>query len=249
MRSNNVTQLTDTLYEQLNDITVGVVGLGGIGSIVCQTLAHIGVRSFILVDDDNIDKTNLIKNVGSSPSDIGKKKYQVVKKLIDKITDHKSSIQIIDEKMTINNGDKLGRKLKNTNFIFACANKQNGREAINTFCVSNKKPFIDCGVGMDEQSGLVNDIVGQIIIVLPDYHCLQCHNKTDRLQYGHDKIPYIHINSIIANLAVMEFVKFISSFHQNAHMIYYNALTQTTKKLNDNKKSKRCGLCKQVYNL
>ena len=59
---------------QLGQITVGIVGLGGIGSIVALELAHLGVKQFILVDDDAVETTNLNRLVGATTKDVGKPK-------------------------------------------------------------------------------------------------------------------------------------------------------------------------------
>ena len=39
-------------------LAVGIVGLGGTGSVVAQQLAHLGVRTFVLIDTDTVETTN-----------------------------------------------------------------------------------------------------------------------------------------------------------------------------------------------
>jgi ThiF family len=48
---------------------VGIVGLGGIGSIVAECLARLGVGHFQLVDNDVVEESNLSRVVGASLSD------------------------------------------------------------------------------------------------------------------------------------------------------------------------------------
>ena len=44
--------------KKLNDATVAICGLGGVGSYVCEGLARSGVGNFILIDSDKTEKSN-----------------------------------------------------------------------------------------------------------------------------------------------------------------------------------------------
>ena len=74
--------------EQLRKITVGIVGLGGTGSIVLEQLAHLGVQKFLLIDPDVVERTNLNRLVGASESDIKKPKVEVAARLAKRINSH-----------------------------------------------------------------------------------------------------------------------------------------------------------------
>ena len=49
---------------------VAVVGLGGVGSLVAEYLARLGVGHLVLVDLDVIEDTNLSRVVGATPTDV-----------------------------------------------------------------------------------------------------------------------------------------------------------------------------------
>lgn len=51
-------------------MTVAIVGLGGVGSLVAEYLARLGVGTFVLIDPDRIDPTNLPRVVGARRSDV-----------------------------------------------------------------------------------------------------------------------------------------------------------------------------------
>ena len=53
---------------RLSQLSVGIVGLGGTGSLVVQQLAHLGVKTFTLVDPDMVELTNLNRLAGAIPS-------------------------------------------------------------------------------------------------------------------------------------------------------------------------------------
>ena len=73
---------------------VGIVGLGGLGSHVAQALAYLGVRRFLLVDDDRIEETNLNRVAGANPQDIGGLKVDVARDLILRINEQAEAIAL-----------------------------------------------------------------------------------------------------------------------------------------------------------
>lgn len=54
----------------LRGAKVAIIGLGGVGSIVAEYLARLGVGSFVLIDSDRLDPTNIPRVVGSSRKDV-----------------------------------------------------------------------------------------------------------------------------------------------------------------------------------
>lgn len=59
---------------KLEAIKVGIVGCGGIGSAIAYLLAGMGVRRFVFIDPDLVEKSNLTRQVLFQLSDIGKPK-------------------------------------------------------------------------------------------------------------------------------------------------------------------------------
>jgi tRNA A37 threonylcarbamoyladenosine dehydratase len=68
--------------ERLKDAKVAVFGLGGVGSFVCEGLARSGVGSFILVDFDKIDESNINRQLIATERTIGEYKVDVMKQRI-----------------------------------------------------------------------------------------------------------------------------------------------------------------------
>jgi molybdopterin-synthase adenylyltransferase len=61
----------------LETVVVGVVGLGGTGSIVAARLAHLGVRDLVFVDRDRVETSNLPRIVGANGEDVDTPKVKV----------------------------------------------------------------------------------------------------------------------------------------------------------------------------
>lgn len=72
------------VQEDLFRLHVAIVGVGGIGSIVLQHLAALGVGEFTIIDHDNVEVSNLNRQFLFSHNDVGKNKLKVAE---DKIRD------------------------------------------------------------------------------------------------------------------------------------------------------------------
>jgi molybdopterin-synthase adenylyltransferase len=56
----------------LRRLRVGVIGLGGIGSLVSLQLAHLGVGALVLIDGDLVEASNLSRIAGATKDDVGR---------------------------------------------------------------------------------------------------------------------------------------------------------------------------------
>ena len=63
-------------------LSVAVVGIGGIGMLVAEQLVRCGFRTFVLVDQDKVDLTNLNRLNGTFAADIGQRKVAIASRLI-----------------------------------------------------------------------------------------------------------------------------------------------------------------------
>ena len=67
---------------KLKNSKVLVFGLGGVGSYVVEGLARAGIGNFVLVDKDEVDITNLNRQIIATRKTIGKPKVEVAKERI-----------------------------------------------------------------------------------------------------------------------------------------------------------------------
>lgn len=67
-------------YKIIKNLKVLIIGLGGVGSYVVESLVRSGVENLILVDYDTIDITNLNRQLMTNLNNIGKKKVDELKK-------------------------------------------------------------------------------------------------------------------------------------------------------------------------
>lgn len=68
--------------ETLKKSKVAVFGIGGVGSYVVEGLARAGIGNFILVDKDEVDITNINRQIIATTKTVGKSKVEVSKERI-----------------------------------------------------------------------------------------------------------------------------------------------------------------------
>ena len=68
--------------EKLHNSCVAVFGLGGVGSFVVEGLVRAGVGKFILIDNDDVDITNLNRQIHATHNTIGKYKVDLMEQRI-----------------------------------------------------------------------------------------------------------------------------------------------------------------------
>ena len=66
----------------LNNSKVCVFGIGGVGSYVVEALARAGIGNFILVDNDDVDISNINRQIIATHKTIGMDKVEVAKERI-----------------------------------------------------------------------------------------------------------------------------------------------------------------------
>ena len=98
--------LSDNQINKLQNTTVLVIGVGGVGSYAVEALARSGIKRLILVDYDIVDISNLNRQLIALNSTIGLKKVDVCE---NRINDINKNIEIIKicEKITKDNIDLL----------------------------------------------------------------------------------------------------------------------------------------------
>ncbi|MEY9868493.1 tRNA A37 threonylcarbamoyladenosine dehydratase [Peribacillus sp. B2I2] len=80
----------------LKNTTVAVLGVGGVGSFSAEALARTGVGRIILVDKDDVDITNVNRQIHALLSTVGQPKAELMK---NRIQDINSDCEVISLKM------------------------------------------------------------------------------------------------------------------------------------------------------
>ena len=74
--------------ERIKNSKAILVGLGGLGSVISMYLASSGVGEMVLIDHDEIEISNLQRQILFKTENIGDKKASVAKRVLQKLNPH-----------------------------------------------------------------------------------------------------------------------------------------------------------------
>jgi len=86
-----------------------VVGVGGLGCPAALALAHAGVGRLVLADDDQVDVTNLHRQILFDESDIGRDKLEVARDALYRRGARPGSIELLRSRLLPENARELVR--------------------------------------------------------------------------------------------------------------------------------------------
>jgi len=127
--------------EKLQAAKVAIFGIGGVGSYVVEALARSGIGTLVIVDFDNIDESNINRQIIALDSTVGLKKVDVLEKRIKDINRDCNVIKI-DKFITVDNLDELFN-CDIDFFVDACDTTSVKKEIIKK-CLNKKVKFISC---------------------------------------------------------------------------------------------------------
>jgi len=224
----------------LESMRVGIVGLGGTGSIVLQQLTHLGVRDFLLIDPDTVEETNLNRLIGATASDVGSSKVSVAEAYARNI----NPMVTIDARQDSVLRATVARTLADTDFTFCCTDSHGSRAVLNQVAYQYLLPMIDMGVVIATHNNIISHVAGRVQMFAPELACLTCSNLLDAEQVRRDLLtdferqadPYIpghhepapatiSLNSTVASLAITMFLNSSLGIPGNPRFLLYNGIS------------------------
>jgi molybdopterin/thiamine biosynthesis adenylyltransferase len=124
--------------EKLLGSHVLIVGAGGLGSAAAPYLAAAGVGKITLVDHDQVELTNLQRQIMHTQNSIGKSKVESGKQFLQSLNPA-LTINAIAEKAT---EGLLNTLLPTVNVVLDCTDNFAIRQLINATCFSHKVPLV-----------------------------------------------------------------------------------------------------------
>ncbi len=130
-----------------------VVGVGGLGCCVLQSLVRLGVNKITLIDGDTVEASNLPRQVLFDGKDIGRPKVECAKEKLSQFS-AKLSLKLHQTYLNSENGKDL---LEGHQAVFDCTDNYASRYAISKTCKRLNIPIIYGGVhGFEGQVGVFN---------------------------------------------------------------------------------------------
>lgn len=227
---------------RLRTLCVGIVGLGGTGSQVAQQLAHLGVRAFLLVEDDRVEESNLPRLVGATWLDarLRRRKTAIAKRVVRRVSPRAR----VTTPGSLR-GSRSLTELQGVNVIVGCVDNDGARLVLAELAAAYLVPYLDIGVGIEGEPG-ASQIGGRISFYLPGGPCLACADELDFVEAGEDldteaarrirvergyardrgvEPALMPLNTVLVGAAMIELLAFSTGLRTVVPFLRYDALT------------------------
>ena len=135
-----------------------VIGAGGLGSPVALYLASAGIGKITLVDHDEVDLTNLQRQIVHTTARVGQPKVESAKQALQQINPEVNVIALCERA----NADRLQALVASATVGLDCTDNFATRHAINRACVEARVPLVSgAAIRMDGQVAVFDPRSGQ----------------------------------------------------------------------------------------
>jgi len=180
-----------------------LIGAGGLGSPAAIYLAAAGIGHLVIADHDEVELSNLQRQILHHDSDIGRKKVDSARDALAAINPEVQVTPVAEHLQ----GERLDREVAAVDVVLDCSDNFATRFSVNAACVRHGTPLV---------SGAAVRMEGQLAVFLPareDSPCYAClyREGEDEEQTCSENGVLSPIVGIIGSLQALEAIKVILS--------------------------------------
>jgi len=220
-------------YEKIRELTIAIVGIGGVGSVTAEMLTRCGTGKLILFDYDNVELANM-NRLFFQPYQTGQSKVEAAANTLRYINPdveieiRNYNITTIDHFQdfmnTISNSS-----LKNgpVDLVLSCVDNFEARMAINTACNELNQKWFESGVSENAVSGHIQFIVPGETACFACAPPLVVASSIDEKTLKREGVCAASLPTtmgIVAGFLVQNALKFLLKFGKVSHYLGYNAM-------------------------
>ena len=223
--------------KKLLNAKVLIIGAGGLGAPCAMYLAAAGVGTIGIADADEVDLSNLQRQIIHSTDDLGKAKVQSAKETMNHLN---PDVNVITYR-TFVTSENIMDLIKDYDFIIDGTDNFPAKFLINDACVMAKKPFSHAGIIRFK---------GQLMTYVPgEGPCYRCVFKNPPPK---DAVPTCKqagvigaMGGVIGSLQAMEAIKYILGQGKllTGSLLTYDALDMEFRKIKLPKNTCNCAVC------
>jgi len=214
-----------------------IIGAGGLGSAAAPYLAAAGIGKLTLIDHDQVDLTNLQRQVMHSHKTIGQNKAVSGKQFLEQLN---STIELIavEERAS---AELLNPLLPTAQIVLDCTDNYATRQLINLACVEHRLPLV---------SGAALRFDGQVNVFdirSPESPCYACIFSPDE-QFEETNCAsmgvFAPLVGIIGSIQAAQALQLLIGFGDSliGRMLLWNALTTQIDEIRL-KRNPECSVC------
>nr|WP_294669448.1 thiazole biosynthesis adenylyltransferase ThiF [uncultured Ruminococcus sp.] len=214
-----------------------IIGAGGLGAPVAMYLAAAGVGTIGIADADEVDLSNLQRQIIHATKDVGKPKVQSAKETMEEMN---PDVKVITYH-TFVTSENIMDLIKDYDFIIDGTDNFPAKFLINDACVMAKKPFSHAGIIRFK---------GQLMTYVPgEGPCYRCVFKNPPPK---DAVPTCKqagvigaMGGVIGSLQAMEAIKYLLGVGDllTGYLLTYDALKMEFRKVKLPQDTHSCAVC------
>ncbi|MEA5596719.1 ThiF family adenylyltransferase [Rivularia sp. UHCC 0363] len=205
----------ETNQKTLNQLKVGLIGCGGIGSIFAELLGRLGVNNWVLIDPDKLETINLNRMTGATQEMVEQNWYKVhyVKHLIKKIYAQGSHVKTVP---TIIENELAKQEIASCDLIVVATDNHLSRKTAQELALQYMRPLVCLGTHIEVKPDNTPRMYCRISIPpLGGNWCLMCGNIINLQRAALESAP-AQINHMAAGAGYLEGVNDPSVFWLNS---------------------------------
>ena len=204
----------DNCNKKILDKKIAIIGLGGTGTYILDLVSKTNVKEIHLIDGDVFCQHNAFRSPGAASKEIFTKslsKVSYFKEIYQNM--HKN---IIEHDIFIN--EENVNILRDMDFVFISIDSGIARNLTVDYLVSEKIPFIDTGIGLQNINNTINGLIRTTVFDKNNYDRISTYIDFD--EDGDDvyntNIQIAECNALNATIAVIEWKKYFN-IYENAN--------------------------------
>ncbi|HLD04346.1 MAG TPA: HesA/MoeB/ThiF family protein [Candidatus Nanoarchaeia archaeon] len=216
----------------LSKKTVCIVGLGALGSVSAELLTRAGISKLILIDSDQVEESNLHRQLLYTEKDIHRPKVSAALNYLQSINSN-VKVETHEVRLTADNISLLKSDL-----ILDGTDNLETRFIINDYAVKYQIPWIYAGAIQTR---------GFVFPVLPKQPCFECLLGSAISEEDCETQGILNTtNTIVASLQVVEAIKILAEQAATPALFHINAWDAAIEKIKV-KKNPKCQACKGKF--
>ena len=218
-----------------------IVGAGGLGSPAAMYLVASGVGEIGVVDDDDVDISNLQRQIAHRSADVGRKKADSMARALAALNPE-VRVNVYRERLSEDNAEDILCD-RSYDFVLDCTDNFPAKFLINDACVRLHKPFSHAGI---------TGFSGQIMTVLPrESPCYRCIfedvPKEGTVPTSREIGVLGAAVGVMGSLQAVEAVKYILGIGDLlvGRLLIYDALMMRFREVELPKRNESCAACNE----
>ena len=163
------------VQSDISRLTVGIVGLGSVGSIVAEAMARIGIANITLIDPDRVEEHNLDRMLHATFADVGRPKVELTEKQI-RSRSTSEDVQIVSFPRSIHHRSAYAGAI-DCDILFSCVDRPVARDVLNFIAYAHLIPVIDGGVEVQTLNDYLHSAHWRAHLVGPHRQCMRCNGQ------------------------------------------------------------------------